>query len=196
MEMFSIANVPLYCDFAQRGTVIVFDTETTGLHNHDDIVQLAVAVMHDGKDQFAKAFYLKNQVPLDGTEAQKVNGLTDEFLAKNGLEPKRVLADFLTLIGTTILHEGRVLLVAHNLAFDARMMSTMFSRYGFGGFPTRNCFGCCTKEFVKALNLPPHVLENNKLKTCIERLNIKGINSHDALDDAKACLELFKMLTS
>lgn len=195
MTDFRIDLVPLYCEFAQRGTVVAFDTETTGFHNHDDVVQLAVVVMKDGKEQFAKAVYLKNQVPVDGTEAQSVNGITDALLAEKGLDPKLVLEDFLALLNCTIEEEGRVLLVAHNLSFDFRMMNNMLHRYGCDTFPN-GVIGCCTKEFAKALQLPKTILPGNHLRHCIDKFGIKGSNSHDALDDAKACMELFKFLVS
>lgn len=195
MNFFSIDDVPTYCDISKNGVVVVFDTETTGFHNHDDVVQLAVVVSKEGKERIAKAVYLKNQIPIDGTPASEVNGITDALLAEQGLDPKEVLQDFLVLLGEAIAEYGKVLVVGHNLAFDYRMMSNMFSRYGLSGFP-KGTIWCCTKEFVKALSLPPDFLSNNKLATCISTMSIKGENSHDALDDAKATMELFRFLTN
>ena len=192
MKTFELERLPEYRDLAKNGSVVVFDTETTGLSNDDEVVQLAVVKFHKGEEQFAKAVYLRNSVPVDGTAAA-VNGLTDAILREKGLDPKEVLEDFLVMLGETVLAEGKVLLVAHNLSFDMRMMNNMFRRYGLSGFP-KKAIGCCTKEFVKALALPPEVLPSNHLRTCIEHLEIKGVNSHDALDDAKACAELFKFL--
>ena len=191
---FLLREVPRYCEFAKKGTVVVFDTETTGLTDADDVVQLAVVVLKDGKEHLSKAVLIKNKVPIDGTEAQAVNGLTDELLAKEGLDPKEVLDDFLALICSTIAAEGKVLLVAHNLSFDWRMIANMLKKHGCADLPD-GVIPCCTKEFVKSLGLPKSVLPGNHLRNCIKAFNLPAQNSHDALDDAKACMELFRFLT-
>ena len=195
MNLFDLARVPLYSGMADNGTVIVIDTETTGLTDNDDVVQLAVMAMRKRKELFSKAVYLKNQVPIDGTGAQKVNGITDELLRKSGLEPVDVLTDFLALIEKTISEEGMALLVAHNLSFDYRMIVNMMKKYGVADdFPERT-IGCCTKEFVKSLQLPKSILPGNHLRNCIKSFKLEAQNTHDALDDAKACWELFNFLT-
>ena len=194
-SFFQVEGIPLYCDFAKQGTVVVVDTETTGLTDADDVVQLAVEVLKNGNVDFRKAVYLKNQVPIDGTEAQKVNWITDAMLAEKGFAPIDVLEDFLALLETTIAAEGKVLLVAHNLSFDWRMIANMLSRYGCSPIP-KEVIPCCTKNFVKSLQLPKDVLPSNRLCDCIKSFNLQAQNSHDALDDADACMFLFRFLTS
>lgn len=195
MNFFDISRVPLYSDLADKGTVIVFDTETTGFSDNDDVVQLAVVAMRKRKEVFSKSVYIKNQVPIDGTEAQKVNGITDELLRTSGLDPVDVLTDFLALLEKTIAEEGMVLLVAHNLSFDYRMIVNMMRKYGIAADLPERAIGCCTKEFVKSLSLPKSILPGNHLRNCIRAFQLDGENSHDALDDAKACWELFNFLS-
>ena len=194
MNFFDIKLVPEYCDMAKNGAVVVFDTETTGLEDYDDVVQIAAIVMVDGKEVYSEAVYLKNQVPINGTEAQKVNGITDELLAEKGIDAKKALWMFLDRLEFWNAEKGKVLLVAHNLSFDYRMISNMLDRYGLPPIPDF-VIGCCTRDFVKALNVPKDILPNNRLCTCIEKLNLNGENRHDAWWDAKACMELFKFLT-
>lgn len=194
MKTFEEKLIPTYCEFAKHGTVVVFDTETTGLEDTDDVVQIAAIVMKDGVESVSQAVYLKNQVPIDGTGAQAVNGLTDEFLRKEGLEPEGVLLNFLELLNKPIEEEGKVLLVAHNLSFDARMIENMLDRYGLPSIPA-GTIGCCTKEFVKSLKLPKTILPGNHLRNCIKAFDLNAQNTHDAMDDTRACLELFKFLT-
>lgn len=194
MKTFEERLIPTYCDFSKHGTVVVFDTETTGLEDSDDVVQIACVVTKDGVETISQAVYLKNQVPIDGTEAQTVNGLTDEFLRKNGLEPEGVLLNFLELLNKAIQENGKVLLVAHNLSFDLRMIQNMLKRYSLPLIPKGTVF-CCTKEFVKSLKLPKEILPGNHLRNCIKAFNLNAQNTHDALDDTRACLELFKFLT-
>ena len=193
MKTFEERLVPTYCEFEKHGTVVVFDTETTGLEDSDDVVQIACVVMKDGKETIAQTVYLKNQVPIDGTEAQKVNGITDEFLRKEGLEPEGVLLNFLELLNNSIREEGKVLLVAHNLSFDLRMIENMLKRYNLPPIPKGTVY-CCTKEFVKSLKLPKEILPGNHLQNCIKAFDLNAQNTHDALDDTRACFELFKFL--
>ena len=194
MKTFEEKLIPTYCEFAKHGTVVVYDTETTGLEDTDDVVQIAAIVMKDGVESVSQAVYLKNRVPIDGTGAQAVNGLTDEFLRKEGLEPEGVLLNFLELLNKPIEEEGKVLLVAHNLSFDARMIENMLDRYGLPSIPA-GTIGCCTKEFVKSLKLPKTILPGNHLRNCIKAFDLNAQNTHDAMDDTRACLELFKFLT-
>lgn len=194
MKVFDIALVPTYFEFAKRGTVFFVDTETTGLEDTDDVVQLAVVEMKDGEVVDSQAKYLMNRTPINGTEAQKVNGLTDEFLAEKGLPPQEVLSGLLLRLNKTIQREGRVLLAAHNLAFDLRMLENMMKRYECGEIPN-GTIGCCTRDFVKAVGLPKSILPGNHLRYCIKAFHLDADNSHDALDDTMACLHLFKFLT-
>ena len=193
MNYFSVEKVSDYCDIAKNGTVVVFDTETTGLEDTDDVVQIAAVVLVGGKEVYSEAVYLKNQVPIDGTEAQKVNGITDALLAEKGNDPKEVLQGFLDRLHYWHGEVGRVLLVAHNLSFDFRMIANMLNKYGMPPIPDFVEL-CCTKEFVKALKLPKSILPGNHLRNCIKAFNLQAKNSHDAYDDTRACLELFKFL--
>ena len=194
IDTFSIGNIPLYMEAAKSGCVIAFDTETTGLHNHDDIVQLGCVVMESGTstDEFSE--YMRNTVPLDGTEASQVSGLTDAYLAENGKAPETVLSDFMSLISKYIKKHGNIVLVAHNLPFDLRMLASNLERNGLPPIPN-TIIGCDTKEFVKTLNLPQSILPGNHLRNCITAFALDAKNSHDALDDTRACMELFKFLT-
>ena len=195
MKPFALELIPTYYDFALKGDVIVFDTETTGLLDSDEVVQIAVVLMRDGKVVIEDAQYLKNTVPLDGTEAAQVIGLTDAFISEHGKNPIEVLSAFSMLVGESISQRGNCLLVSHNLSFDYRMISNMLKRYGLPEMP-KEAVGCCTKEFVKSLELPKSVLPGNHLRNCIAAFGLDAANTHDALDDARACLKLFQYLTA
>ena len=202
IETFSINNIPLYMEAAKNRCVIAFDTETTGLHNHDDIVQLAWVVMEKGELTRADFTYVQNRsVSIDGTEAQGVNGLTDAFLAVQGREPKEAYRKFRGLLDGLIERYGSIVLIAHNLPFDLRMLYNNIMRYDpafaeplFADLREK-ALGCDTKEFVKTLNLPKEILPDNHLRNCIDSFALDAKNSHDALDDTRACMELFKFLT-
>ena len=202
IDIFSINNIPLYMEAAKNGCVVAFDTETTGLHNHDDIVQLAWVVMEKGNITKEGFRFLQNlSVKIDGTEASQVNGLTDAYLTIYGENPGMGIAKFLVLLSHKIEEYGNIVLVAHNLPFDLRMVYNNMMRYASNGAEERfaeiraKSIGCDTKEFVKTLNLPQTILPGNHLRNCIDAFALDAKNSHDALDDTKACMELFKFLT-
>lgn len=203
IDTFSTENIPLYFEAAKNGCVVAFDTETTGLHNHDDVVQLAWAIMEKGEIVWRDFTYVQNlSVPLEGTEAQKVNKLTDSKLALEGRYPREVWSKFYWMLDGLAAKHWRVLLVAHNLPFDLRMVQNNAIRYGIdeehslaGLALTGKLIGCDTKEFVRQLKLPKEVIPDCHLSNCVESFALDAANTHDALDDTLACLELFRYLT-
>ena len=79
------------------------------------------------------------------------------------------------------------LLVAHNSKFDLRMLNQECRKFDISFAPD----GIETCDTVAlARHLRPG-LDNYSLANLIEALNIDGANSHDALDDALACADLF-----
>ena len=202
IDTFSVEKIPLYMEASKNGCVVALDTETTGLHNHDDIVQLAWVVMENGELTRADFTYVQNRsVSIEGTEAQGVNGLTDAFLAVQGREPKEAYRTFKWVLDGLIERYGSIVLIAHNLPFDLRMLYNNMMRYDpewseqMFSILRSKTVGCDTKEFVKTLNLPKVVLPGNHLRNCIDAFALDAKNSHDALDDTRACMELFKFLT-
>lgn len=194
MDYFDIAKIPDYMDFAEKGSVIVFDTETTGLEDDDEVVELAVVHMRDGIICHEDNVYLANTKQIDGTYAQKVNGITDAFLKENGKPQSQVLTAFNMMLDDIVSKDGKCLLVAHNIGFDVRMMRNAMNRNGLKMHEDGIEF-CDTKAFVQSMQFPLNILPNHKLATCVSVFALDAVNSHEALDDAKACLELFRFLT-
>jgi DNA polymerase III epsilon subunit-like protein len=102
--------------------VLVFDVETTGLpvrrnrpytetDNFPQVVQLA----HRCNAEPVANVYLQTQrgIPPD---AIKIHGVTNEFLAENGVEPRGALEAFLALVAESDV------LVAHNFEFDSSVI--------------------------------------------------------------------------
>lgn len=116
--------------------VCVFDTETTGLYNfqldHDDprqpqIVELGWLIGDDETgDIVASATHLVKLLPgvVMKPEVAAVHGLTEEVLAKDGRDLKDVLALFRKAVRTP----GVKCLVAHNLAFDRKVIEANCAR--------------------------------------------------------------------
>jgi len=101
---------------------VVFDTETTGLSNKDEILQLAAQ-----SSKGAINFYCKPTVDITQKAFEKhkieYDKLTDQLRQDKKLvtavERKDMLAQFTQFLSS---HKKKVLLVAHNAPFDMRFL--------------------------------------------------------------------------
>lgn len=162
------------------GRVIVFDTETTGMSNDDEICQIAAVEYVHGTLTRSMDEYLVPSCRMN-LWAEGAHGLSMEFLRRNGIHPAIGLGRFVGFIA------GCDLLVAHNLPFDLRMLKNGCVKYGahhaWDGVRT-----CDTLALARQIH--PE-FECHALWHLIDALGVDGTNSHDALDDARACAEVF-----
>lgn len=169
-----------YREAAAQGRVVVFDTETTGISRCDEIVEIAAAEFVAGELTRSIKLYVSPTCPMNPA-AEAVHGLSLDFLAENGCEPTRALERFFEFLGDDVL------LVAHNLAFDYRILQNECRKFDFSTSIEHIDF-CDTLAMARKV-VPG--LERYRLSYLIEALGLKGDNSHDALDDTLACAELF-----
>ena len=169
---------------ARCGRVVAFDTETTGGSPWDEICQIAAAEFIDGALARTRALDVRPTCRVNPW-AEAIHGLSDAFLRENGIAPEEAMRRFFDFVG-----DG-ALLVAHNAAFDLRMLRQECCKFDL-------CFDCAGAEVCDTLALSRRLrpdLPNHKLATLVERLPVDGVNSHDALDDALACAgAFFKLL--
>ena len=169
-----------YVDRAERGRIVVFDTETTGVSNADEIVEIGAAEYVCGELMRTLSVYVNPTCPMHpGAEA--VHHLSLDFLRTHGVSPCEALSRFFDFLGSDAL------VVGHNVRFDVRMLMNACRKFEFSAEPEGLTF-CDTIAFAKKL-VPG--LPHYRLSTLIEELGLCGANSHDALDDALACGELF-----
>lgn len=169
-----------YVRFAERGRVVVLDTETTGISRDDEIVQLAAAEYVCGRLERTLDLYLVPSCPIR-PEAEAVHHITMPFLVEHGIRPTEALSRFFEFVGDDVL------LVAHNIRFDFRMLQNDCRKYDCEYVPDDVSF-CDTIAFAKKV-VPG--LDHYRLGFLIEALGLAGTNSHNALDDTLACGELF-----
>lgn len=166
-------------------SIIVFDTETTGLNfNTDQIIELAAVKIiknERGKVVFAEEMDEFIRLPEGKTLdpfVVNLTGITDEMLLEKGISLAEASRLFFEMSC-----DGPTLLVAHNAQFDL-----MFTRKLL-----RGCKFGCTVDFLDTLTVYkdrrpyPH-----KLKDAITAYNLDGKvqNSHRAIDDVKALVEV------
>ena len=166
--------------YARNGRVVVFDTETTGCSAYDEICQIAAAEYEHGALSRTFARYICPTCEMNPW-AEAVHGLSMDFLSEHGLEPEEAMLQFFEFVGDDVL------LVAHNATFDMRMVRQECRKFGLA-FAPRGVETCDTLTLSRRLrpDLPSH-----KLSYLIGALDIDGVNSHDALDDALACAGVF-----
>lgn len=174
-------------------TYLVFDTETSGLFNFklpaDDPSQprLASAAFiicdETGTEIERQKFYVKpDGWSIDGTDAGKINGLTDAFLTENGVPVGDVLDAYTRHI------EAGLIAVAFNAQFDCKMMRSELRRANRPDLfeQTRNiCVMRSCDAYARdglCMTRPGFV----KLATACDFFGIVNENAHDAMADAVA----------
>ena len=176
--------------FDEFDSILVLDTETSGLDFKDDrIIELAVIryvpCENGGKIDFEMDNFIK--LPDGRVLDEKIielTGITDKMLEEQGISDTECAEKF-----TSIFTE-KPLIVAYNAQFDLNYLFYFLHRAGRADVLKR-------AKMLDALTVYkdrheyPHRLEN-----AIEIYNLqdKVVNSHRAIDDTKALLEvMFEM---
>lgn len=140
---------------------LFFDTETTGLPrnykapaydttNWPRLVQLAFVLYdYDGTEIAQGDYIVKPNGFTIPEEASNIHRITNEMAINEGLPLSFVLNEFYKLI------EKTTNLVAHNMAFDEKIMGAEFIRSGYSDplpFKNRICTMQSTTDFCKIEN--------------------------------------------
>jgi len=169
-----------YRDHAVHGRVVVIDTETTGISQDDEVVQIAAVEYTTGIRTRMLNLYVVPTCPID-PKAEAVNHLSREFLEANGVSPVAALDRFYAFLGR------KALVVGHNIHFDLRMLRGECAKFGFHAEPDALTY-CDTIALAKRL-VPG--LPHYRLGMLLAELGLEGKNTHNALDDTLACGTLF-----
>ena len=168
--------------------IVVFDTETTGIDfDTDRIIELgAVALEKEGETGSLNCLIRLPQGHRLPPFIVDLTGITDEELAQKGVSEEEAGAAFCHLL------EGakRPLLVAYNAQFDLNFLYWFLKKSG-------NAQVLRLPRFLDALTVYkdrrdyPH-----KLCNAIEayRLEEEAVNSHRAVDDARATVRLLEQM--
>ncbi len=164
-------------------TFVGFDIETTGLDPREhEIIEIGAVrfSMEEGlMDTFSSLVAPENPIPPKMT---KIHGITNEMV-KDAPSIDRVLEDFIGFIGDDPL-------LAHNSQFDAKFIAYYLDQHelSYGKNLIYDTLPLSRKIILDS--------ENHKLPTLVERFKIKVSQAHRALDDSKACMEVFIKLMS
>ena len=168
-------------------SIIIFDTETTGLdYKRNQIIELAaikIRVLENGNYRKEKELDLFCSLPEGQRIPPKIvelTGITDRMLEEEGVEPNILAKEFLELV------DGSTLLIAHNAQFDILFLLELLKGENIPKFDYLD-----TLTVYKDRRAYPHRLEN-----AIEAYGLKGkvVNSHRAIDDVIALWEVVKAM--
>ncbi len=156
-------------------SIVFFDTETTGLTDKGQIIELAAVRYEDGLEVERMDNYIRLwRHPTLPERIVELTGITDEILAEQGVSEEEALERFMKI------SRGGALLMAYNAPFDIRFMRYL----------AEHCNSCSVRndaadmlEAYRSYAPAPH-----KLANAIERFDLGGIvrNSHRAIDDVYA----------
>ena len=169
--------------------VVVLDTETTGIScKRDEIIELAAlrASITDGgytveetMDEFIRLSPGCSIPP----QIIQLTGITPEMIREDGISKQEAAEAF-----ASMLSHGRTLIVAYNAQFDLCFLYFFLQKLGLAD---------CLKG-VKMLDAMTVYKDRrdypHKLCNAVDAYQLKTQNTHRAIDDAMATLELLEAM--
>lgn len=177
--------------FDTYDSLIVFDTETTGLDfKLDRIIELAAirVIRQDGKIRVTDELDMLIKLPegmLVPQQIEKLTGITNEKLSLEGVASNEACRNFADLFSGE-----KILLIAYNAQFDMNFLYYFLAEHNNTGILKKiNMLDAYT--IYRDRREYPHKLEN-----AIQAYNLqdKVVNSHRAVDDTLALLEVLKAM--
>jgi DNA polymerase-3 subunit epsilon len=157
---------------------LAVDVETNGLAGERcELTEVGAVLVGGGELHDTYSALVEVRRPL-GRAVQRLTGITQSMVDREGLPPAQVLAELDARL------RGRVL-VAHNAAFDRRVLRQAYERAGmeWPGPPV-----ICT--IAMARRLAP-LAERRGLPALAGSLGIDVTDHHRALPDAQTCARIF-----
>ena len=174
--------------FEQYDRLFLFDTETTGLDFMlDEIIEFAAIVveLRDGiptvTEEYDELISLTpgNTIPL---KIQQLTGITNEDVLSRGIPKDRLCTDIARMVS------GNTLLLAYNAHFDLSFLFYLLLRSGDPAVLKGKDKLDLLTVYKDRRDFP------HKLCNAIESYGLSGkvVNSHRAVDDVLATLEVMK----
>ena len=176
--------------FAKYDRLMLFDTETTGLlYNRDEIIEFAAIVVEKQNGQIAVTQEYDELIALSpggfvSPLIQNLTGISNEDLRTKGIPKTRLCCDIARMIA------GNTLLLAYNAHFDLSFLYYLLLRDG-DPMILKGKDKLDLLTVYKDRHSYPH-----KLCNAIEVYGLadKVVNSHRAVDDVLATVEVMKAM--
>lgn len=169
----------LLIDAYSNGSIVVIDTETTGLSPFEDnVIELAYCVLDHAEPVKEMQAYVRSDKLV--AASVHVHGITDAVLEREGKDPAIVLQ---------MLRDDYVgsLVVGHNVTFDIAMIRAQSSRQGID---------TSALSYADTYELARRFISSDsyQLGDLSKTLNLRTSSTHRAMDDVKATVELLHKL--
>ncbi len=176
--------------FEKYDKLVLFDTETTGLaYSRDEIIEFAAVVVEQKNGEAVVTEEYDQLITLSPggfvpAMIEQLTGITNQDIRERGIPKTRVCCDIARMF------RGNTLLLAYNAHFDLSFLFYMLLR---DGDPTilkgKDKLDLLT--VYKDRRSYPH-----KLCNAIDAYGLSGkvVNSHRAVDDVLATLEIMKAM--
>ena len=176
--------------FAKYDKLVLFDTETTGLnYARDEIIEFAAVVVEQQNgtavvtEEYDELITLSpgNVIP---EQIVQLTGITNEAVQQQGISKTQVCADIARMF------DGNTLLLAYNAHFDLCFLFYLLLRHGDAGvLKGKDKLDLYT--VYRDRRSYPH-----KLCNAIDAYGLAGkvVNSHRAVDDVLATVEVMKCM--
>lgn len=176
--------------------ILFVDTETTGrprdyslpasdTNNWPRIVQLAWILSDYSGNQISEGNYI---IKPDGYEiestAANVHGITTEYATQNGSDALEVLDVFFN-----VCSDARMI-VAHNLNFDRKVISSQFIRCFYGDI-LESMPGICTMKSSTQYCALPNMKWPSLKELHFTLFGEDFLGAHDAMNDIRATFKCF-----
>lgn len=161
---------------AKKPSYVVVDIETDGLDFlKNSIIEIGCIKAIGGKlEEFERAIKIESKLPLD---IRTLTGLSDEYLAENGVDEQEALIDMLEFIGDLPV-------VNYGNNFDINFINYALKNNGLQIIKNQ------TIDLMRCVKKEKRMLKNYKLQTVLKAYEIDKKVPHRALADAKLTYEL------
>lgn len=164
---------------------VILDTETTGLGDADQVIEVAVIDIHGNVllDTLCR-HCLPGPIPPD---ASRVHGITDEMIKTAPVFPE-IYGDLKAILQRA----SRV--IVYNAAYDARLIEQTMSAWGLENFESApfDCAMLSYAAFWGEYNEYHNSYRWQRLATAAARFGAETNGAHRALDDARMALEVIR----
>ena len=176
--------------FEKYDKLFLFDTETTGLiYSRDEIIEFAAVVLERRNGEVGVTEEYDELITLSPggfvpAQIEALTGITNQDIREKGIPKSRVCCDIARMIA------GNTLLLAYNAHFDLSFLFYMLLRNGDPQI-LRGKDKLDLLTVYKDRRSYPH-----KLCHAIEAYGLSGkvVNSHRAVDDVLATVEVMKCM--
>ena len=178
------------CLFQKYDRLVLFDTETTGLSfPRDEIIEFAAVVVEkrDGAVTVVQEYDQLITLSPGGfvpANIEALTGITNQDIRERGISKTRVCRDISQMLA------GNTLLLAYNAHFDLSFLFYLLLRHGDPAI-LKGKAKLDLLTVYKDRHSYPH-----KLCNAIEVYGLSGkvVNSHRAVDDVLATVEVMKAM--